>query len=212
MNRGRESDRRRPNPTSALSQRQREALALYATAPPGETLLRFCRRAGVHRDTWHGWRTSNPDFAGELARIRQERVHLALDPLQDAVPRLVQTLVRLAADGSLPALRLAGDWLGLTRRATEGVQLAITAAPVALPEPDREHTVEGMLALLQSSETERHRRIMLRYLPGLDLDWLKRQRDMFDAAVRRRESGEPDLEHLTPDLPDAAAPDAQSAP
>lgn len=135
MNRGRESDRRRPNPT--LTQRQRELLALYAAAPPGETLVRFCQRAGIHRDTWHGWRTANPEFAAELARIRQERVQIALDPLHDAVPKLVESLVKLATGGSIAALRTAGDWLGLTRRATQNVQLAVDARGVAVQESEK---------------------------------------------------------------------------
>jgi hypothetical protein len=142
MNRGRAADRRRPNPT--LTQRQRELLALYASAPPGEKLVRFCRRAGIHRDTWHGWRTTNADFAAELERIRQERLQVSLEPLHDAVPQLVESLVKLASGGSIQALRTAGDWLGLTRRATQNVQLAVDARGAPVPEPE-----DGIEELLQ---------------------------------------------------------------
>ena len=100
-------------PNSTLSQRQRELLALYASAPPGEKLVKFCERAGIHRDTWFQWRTRNHEFAAELERIRQERLQVAMDPLHAAVPKLVESLIKLAAEGSIPALRTAGEWLGL---------------------------------------------------------------------------------------------------
>jgi hypothetical protein len=141
MNPGPEADRRRPNPT--LTQRQRELLALHAAAPPGEKLAQFCERAGIHRDTWHEWRTGNSEFAVELERIQQGRVQMALEPLRDAVPLLVDSLVRLATGGSVAALRTAGDWLGFTRRSTQNVQVAVNAHASAVPEPEK--SIENLL-------------------------------------------------------------------
>ncbi len=132
------------------------------------------------------------------------------------------SLLALAAGRSIAALRLAGDWLGLTRRATEGVQLALTTPAAVAPtaEPEREPTQEELLAALQNPETQRTRHILYRYLP-FDLEYLQRERAAVDEAIRRREAGGlqpvlPDVGHPDDDAEaaadDTAPPDANTAP
>jgi hypothetical protein len=195
VNRVRESDRGRLNTT--LTQRQLELLALYASAPPGEKLVQFCERAGIHRDTWHQWRTRNADFAAELERIRQERLQVALEPLRDAVPLLVESLIKLATEGSIAALRTAGDWLGLTRQAIHSVQLAVDARGAGAQETEK--SLDDLLA-----EHAEVRDLLNRHMP---LAVLKRERDQLNAAIANREEEEP----LSIVLPDDPNGDAQVA-
>ena len=192
----------RENVVNGLSQRQRELLALYASAPPGEKLVQLCERGGLHRDTFFKWRTRNHEFAAELERIRQERLQVAMDPLHAAVPKLVESLINLALEGSIPALRTAGEWLGLSHQAVQSVQLAVDARSAGAQGPQR--SVEEIL-----KEHAELRELLDLHMP---LEVLKQERDQLNAAIANRVREE-STDTLRPDDPNCDGQhDAHRAP
>jgi hypothetical protein len=64
--------------TGDLPTRQRLVLAAWASAPPGEKVAEFARRAGVGERTWYTWR-ADPDFSAELEKIIRHRCRLNLE-------------------------------------------------------------------------------------------------------------------------------------
>ena len=82
----------------------------------------------------------------------------------------------------VPALRTAGNWLGLARGATQSVQVAVGAtADLNEPLQPTESDIEELMQ--QRAELQD---IMNRYLP---VEYLVRERDQLDAAIASRQAG-----------------------
>jgi hypothetical protein len=128
--------------TGDLPTRQRLVLAAWASAPPGEKVAEFARRAGIAESTWYAWRT-DPDFSAELEKIIRHRCRLNLEFFAERIAEVDAAVYRGALDPeNTAAATLVYKRLGILRE-----QVDLTTERKAEVEPTIEE-LEARLAQL----------------------------------------------------------------